>query len=140
MKIKSLIILSLFPFLGISQSIKGNWEGELTIQNFKLPLIFHIDSTQNGLSATMDSPKQGAKGIPTSQISFKENSLKIEINQIKFEYSGKLISTESIQGNLTQRGQSFPMELKRQTGESKTEKNHKNLIHLFPTIQKKLLS
>ena len=122
MKNNLLILLLSFPFLGISQSIKGNWEGELTIQNFKLPLIFHIDSTQNGLTATMDSPKQGAKGIPTSQISFKENTLKIEINQIKFEYSGKLISTESIQGNLTQRGQSFPMELKRQTSELKTEK------------------
>lgn len=132
MKNNLLILLLSFPFLGISQSIKGNWEGELTIQNFKLPLIFHIDSTQNGLTATMDSPKQGAKGIPTSQISIKEKTLKIEISQIKFEYSGKLISSESIQGNLTQRGQSFPMELKRQTGELKTEKKPQEPNSPFP--------
>jgi len=122
MKNNLLIILFLFPFLGISQSIKGNWEGELVIQNFNLPLIFHIDSTQNGLTATMDSPKQGAKGIPTSQISFKENTLKIEISQIKFEYTGKLISSETIQGSLTQRGQTFPIELKKQKGDLKPDK------------------
>jgi pimeloyl-ACP methyl ester carboxylesterase len=122
MKNNLLIILFLFPFLGISQSIKGNWEGELVIQNFNLPLIFHIDSTQNGLTATMDSPKQGAKGIPTSQISFKENTLKIEISQIKFEYTGKMISSEIIQGSLTQSGQTFPIELKKQNGELKPDK------------------
>lgn len=38
----------------------GTWSGKLDVQGTKLSLVFHLD----GDNPTMDSPDQGAKGIP----------------------------------------------------------------------------
>ena len=67
-----------------AQSIKGAWKGELNLSGMTLPLIFHIDSTQQGLVSTMDSPSQGAKGIPTNTTVFSNNELLIQIDKIQF--------------------------------------------------------
>ena len=38
----------------------GTWSGKLDVQGTKLSLVFHLDDD----NPTMDSPDQGAKGIP----------------------------------------------------------------------------
>lgn len=97
-----------------AQSIKGTWKGELTISGMSLPLIFHIDSTQQGYVSTMDSPSQGAKGIPTNTTVFSNNELFIQIDKIKFVYKGKLVSNDAINGEVIQHGNSLPINLQRQ--------------------------
>ena len=61
--------ISLFIILLIStqlsaQTVVGDWYGALNIQGNNLKLVFHITETDNGYSATFDSPAQGASGIP----------------------------------------------------------------------------
>ena len=44
--------------------IDGAWMGSLDMGTVKLRVVFHIVNTEDGLTATMDSPDQGAKGLP----------------------------------------------------------------------------
>lgn len=63
----------------------GDWGGHLQL-NVKLRLAFHIkDSLQ--LSATMDSPDQGAYGIPCDDVITKGDSIYIYMNRIRGKYS-----------------------------------------------------
>ena len=47
-----------------AQEITGPWSGSISMGGIKLRLVFHIQQSEQGLSATLDSPDQGAKGIP----------------------------------------------------------------------------
>jgi hypothetical protein len=46
--------------------IDGAWMGSLDTGAIKLRVVFHICNTGDGLKATMDSPDQGAMGIPVT--------------------------------------------------------------------------
>ena len=113
------------PFLlmyisSFSQSIVGNWEGILNVQTIQLKLIFNINKTDKGLVSTMDSPDQGAKGIPVTTIDFENNVLKLKIDNANIAYEGVLKTKDTIIGNFVQSGQSFPLILIKKT-ESTTE-------------------
>lgn len=109
-----LLILILTNISLFAQDITGQWYGKLNIQGTQLRLVFNITKTNNSLSSTMDSPDQGAKGIPTTTTSFENSDLKITLTSAKIEYEGKLGSDNIIVGTFRQGGQSFPMNLSRE--------------------------
>ena len=86
--------LFLFTFFSsmllYSQSITGQWNGVLKVPGGQLRVVFHIVKTDTGFSSTMDSPDQGAKGIPVTQTSFDGQNLKLEITAAQIEYTGQL--------------------------------------------------
>ena len=106
-----LIFVSLFSLTIFGQNITGQWNGALKVQGTQLRLVFNITKTDDGISATMDSPDQGAKGIPTTTTSFENSILKITIENAKIEYEGALGKDNIIVGTFKQGGQSFPMNL-----------------------------
>ncbi len=94
--------------------IDGTWLGTLDTGGMKLRVVFHIVNTEDGLTATMDSPDQGAKGIPTSSVSRTGSSLRIEAKGINGSFEGKIAPDFStIDGTWTQNGGSMPLVLKR---------------------------
>lgn len=103
-----------------SQSIVGKWEGILNVQTIQLKLIFNINNTDKGLVSTMDSPDQGAKGIPVTAVDFENNILKLKIDNANIAYEGVLKIKDTIIGNFVQSGQSFPLILIKK-GENTTE-------------------
>ncbi|MEN6619799.1 MAG: alpha/beta hydrolase [Rikenellaceae bacterium] len=106
-----LVIFTLFLFSDLfSQSIEGSWYGVLKIQNIELRLIFNIEKRDTSYYATMDSPDQGAKGIPIQSVSFLNTILKISYPQASMEYSGVHMGDRII-GTFRQAGQSIPMNL-----------------------------
>lgn len=110
------ILIALFliaTFSAKSQEIIGQWYGKLAIQGTELRIVFNISTTENGYTSTMDSPDQGAKGIPVKSTNYENGILKIEMPNIKLEYSGELKSG-TISGNLKQNGMSFPMNLSKE--------------------------
>ena len=116
--------LTLFITLSLSaQDIVGKWNGQLNIQGSKINCIFKISKTDSGYKSTMDVIEQGAKDIPASNTSFKNEVLKININLANIEYEGKLGKEGNIIGNFKQNGYSFPMNLSR--NEIKNEKNNR---------------
>jgi len=94
--------------------IDGTWLGTLDTGAAKLRIVFHIVNTEDGLMATMDSPDQGANGLPTTAVTRDGASLKIEAKQIGGIFSGKIASDlSSIDGAWSQGGSSVPLVLKR---------------------------
>jgi hypothetical protein len=120
MKSLSILIISFLSTMSISaQDIAGQWYGQLKVQGIQLRLIFNITQTDKGLSATMDSPDQGAKGIPATA-SFEKPILKIEIPMAKIAYEGTLGDDGIIAGTFKQGGQSFPLNLSKTKIEKET--------------------
>jgi uncharacterized protein len=111
-KIVMLVVLLSISTYG--QEVTGKWFGVLKVQSVQLRLVFNIDKTQNGYTATMDSPDQGAKGIPVTTTSFENSILKLEITPATIQYEGTLQKDNTIVGVFKQRGQSFEMNLSRE--------------------------
>lgn len=109
---KLLIMFVLFySSLSFSQEIEGGWTGTLTVQGMELPLVFHFTKTSTGYTATMDSPKQGAKGIPVDVVQFLNKKLTVEIKSAGLKYIGEWKNDTEIVGTLQQGSFSAPMTL-----------------------------
>ena len=98
-----------------SQDLAGDWEGALNISGVRLRLVFHIAADSSGaLSATMDSPDQGANGIPVSRVAFAQDKLRLEVQTVGGVYEGVFDSEhQEIDGTWQQGGQSWPLLMQR---------------------------
>ena len=85
----------------------GTWSGKLDVQGAKLTLIFHLDEE----NPTVDSPDQGAKGIPVQIERPVAGSIKVNVPSIGATYEGTWIG-QQIVGTLKQGGASLPLTLK----------------------------
>jgi len=108
--------LLLMPLLAIpaqAQSVVGDWEGTLKISGVELRLVLHVAKNQTGaLTATLDSPDQGAHGIPVSTVSLTDSTLRFRIDKIDGSYEGKIDADgKAIRGTWTQRGADLPLDL-----------------------------
>ena len=115
MRIFAILLISLLSSIPLSsQDITGQWHGVLKVQGTQLRLVFNVSKTGTGISSTMDSPDQGAKGIPTTTTSFENSILKITLANAKIDYEGTLGQDNVIVGTFKQGGQSFPMNLSKE--------------------------
>ena len=86
---------------------EGAWNGELNIMGTKLPLVFNF----SGDGCTMDSPSQGAKGIPAEKTIKDDGTIKVSVTMIGATFEGKMENDEII-GTYTQNGFHIPLTLK----------------------------
>ncbi|WP_445384050.1 alpha/beta hydrolase family protein [Robiginitalea sp. IMCC44478] len=115
MKKSILITFLLCTALSWTQEISGEWNGVLKVQGLQLRLVFNIQQTEDGTySATMDSPDQGAKGIPVDETIFVNDSLKLSILRAGIRYEGMLTEQQEISGTFRQAGQALPLDLRRE--------------------------
>lgn len=116
---KKILLIFIASFLSLSiysQDITGQWNGLLKVQGIQLRLIFHVTQTETGYSAVMDSPDQGANGIPVQTTSFENSIVKFELPNLMIEYEG-VLEGNKITGNFKQGGMSFPLDLAREEQE-----------------------
>lgn len=112
MKKTLLIVFVILTGLSIyAQDITGKWNGILNVQGIQLRIVFNIAQTDKGFSSTMDSPDQGAIGIPVTSTSYESSILKLEISTVGIQYEGTLNKENEFIGMFKQAGQSFPMDL-----------------------------
>lgn len=93
----------------------GAWSGKLDVQGTKLSLVFHLDDE----NPSMDSPDQGAKGIPIQIERKAAGKLLIRIPSLGASYEGNWM-IKQIVGTFTQMGTSLPLTLK--PGEDKPKR------------------
>jgi uncharacterized protein len=110
MKSILLFFFILASMAAYSQDITGEWDGTLNIQGKSLRIVFHINKTDVGFSATMDSPDQGAKGIQMSQASFENGVLTVELRIAQMKYIGTL-DKNTLTGTFSQAGQNMPLNM-----------------------------
>ena len=105
-------VLTIFTALALSaaglfaQGISGVWNGELNLGTTKLAIVFHFEDGK----CTMDSPDQGAFGIPADVEFISADSVSVSQKDMDAKYHGRL-SDGKIKGRFSQRGLSLPLDL-----------------------------
>jgi uncharacterized protein len=92
--------------------VSGIWSGKLSLPNtLKLTIVFNLQKdTTDKYGATLDSPDQGAKGIPTESVTIKEDSILIMVPVIKGSFEGKIFSDSmKIDGKWKQGGMNLDL-------------------------------
>ncbi|MGL4632429.1 MAG: alpha/beta hydrolase family protein [Leadbetterella sp.] len=131
-KITLLFLLSTLYSSSFSQEIVGKWYGILKVQTLQLRLVFNITKSGEVYNTTMDSPDQGANGIPIDSTQFRNANLKIILSSAKIEYNGKLQNDSLILGTFKQNGFSFPLTLSRKSVEKLQLKRPQEPKEPFP--------
>ncbi len=132
MKIFSILLLTLLTSTTLSaQDITGQWNGVLKLPAAQLRVIFNVTKTDTGFTSTMDSPDQGAKGIPVTTTIFENPNIKFVIANARIEYIGELKGT-AIVGIFKQGGQEFPLDLSKQAMEVELAKRPQEPTMPFP--------
>jgi hypothetical protein len=116
-----LLVTFLTSFSLTAQDLTGPWHGVLNVQGTQLRVVFNVTKTNTGYSSTMDSPDQGAKGIPVTNTTFDNSKIKFEVANARIEYNGQLKGNEIV-GIFKQGGQEFTMNLSRKAIEKEIVK------------------
>ena len=110
-------LLASIAFAGSQdQQVKpdGDWRGTLDAAGTKLDLVLHISSKDGALGATLDSPDQGATGLPIDSITVTGKSLRFEMKSLGANYEGVFSADGSqIEGQFSQQGLRLPLTFKR---------------------------
>ena len=91
-------------------NIIGDWSGTLEVEGQKLALTFHFSEENGVLTATMDSPAQGAVGIPLDKIVLEDDELSLSLAQAGLSYTGK-INGNTMEGTFKQGPMELPLTL-----------------------------
>ena len=114
-------IIFIFLVLATLQSnaqIEGYWKGQIKLGAQELEMAFDIKAIDNGFSATLDVPAQGAFDIPVDETVFQENRLNMTMSAMGATYSG-MLKESRIEGEFTQHGMTFPLNLEKGSKEAK---------------------
>lgn len=110
----SFMLLFIIPTFSQQQNLAGIWTGKLALPNsMELRVVFNLSKDDSGkYSTTLDSPDQGANGIPTESTTINDDSILIKIPLIQGFFSGKIFYDEmKIAGKWSQGGMSLDLTL-----------------------------
>ena len=91
-------------------ALEGSWSGKLKVGAMSLTLVLHLEQAEGYVKASLDSPDQGAKGIPTSKEYLSDDSVALKIESIGATYRAKL-KDGKLDGTFSQSGMTFPLEM-----------------------------
>ncbi len=96
------------------KDIEGGWSGKISEGGMALRLVLNFSLTEaDTVIATLDSPDQGANGIPLGRVTLKDDTLTVDAPMIKGQYKGSLATDTTMTGTWTQLGKRYPLDLKR---------------------------
>ena len=111
--ILSFLLFGVFGGFAQISNLDGSWEGKLMVNpQTGLRLVINITgSTGDEAIVTMDSPDQGAYGIPMQIEYLSSDSLNVTVPQLMLKYKGKL-ECDSIHGDFSQGPLNLPLTLR----------------------------
>jgi uncharacterized protein len=90
----------------------GTWLGKIKAMGADLRLVLHFEFKDGKYIGKLDSPDQGAKDIPVSDVEVKSDSIIVHVAVANAFYKGKIVSDSVIiHGAWLQSGMSFPLSL-----------------------------
>jgi len=108
-----MIAMAITNFL-YAQDLTGSWYGLLNIPGAKLRISFHIKEAGPDFITTMDSPDQGAKGLPTDKTTIHGKEISIEAGKLGLVYKAMYdAGSNELKGTFTQGPGSMPLNLSR---------------------------
>lgn len=99
--------------------VEGDWTGTLSVQGMVLHIIFHLKIENGNFTATMDSPDQGAYGLPCNEAQWKDGQLTLRLSNLGVRYEGQL-QDEQLVGTFYQGSAELPLTLDRTTAPQKS--------------------
>ena len=112
---KSIIttLLALVALTGMAQvntttALLGSWSGKLKVGAASLTIVLHLEQADGFVKVSLDSPDQGAKGIPGFKEYLSDDSVAIKIESLGVTYRARL-KEGKLDGTFSQRGFSFPL-------------------------------
>jgi fermentation-respiration switch protein FrsA (DUF1100 family) len=114
--------------------ITGDWHGLLDVQGImKLRIVFHVQKTGEGYTATLDSPDQQAFSIPTGATAYSARELSIQMPAMRANFVGTANEEfTEINGVFEQMGAKMPLLLNRQANETPTMRRPQEPKPPFP--------
>ncbi|MGA9363284.1 MAG: alpha/beta fold hydrolase [Bacteroidota bacterium] len=96
------------------QLLSGAWQGTLSVPGGSLRVVFNFKpKAEGGYTATLDSPDQGAFGIPADSVIVQDTLVRVSIQSIGGELNGvRVPAADSISGTWSQGGMQLPLVLK----------------------------
>ncbi len=90
-----IFIIALSAVTGIAQvqpssALVGSWTGKLNVGPVSLTLVLHLEQADGYVKVALDSPDQGAKGIPATKEYLTDDSLAVKVEQIGMTYRARL--------------------------------------------------
>jgi hypothetical protein len=101
----------------------GDWEGVVATGAQELTVVFHVTQAEDGAyAATLDSPDQGAFGIPCDAPIVEDASIEIPVAAVQGGFEGTIAEDGlTIDGTWSQMGGSVPLVLKPAKAEEEAE-------------------
>jgi len=132
MKIKKLlftiIIISIIcvNLLAAQNSLKGEWKGSIKTPGQELEVILNFTLENEGLTGLIDIPIQNVVDLPLQSITLKDKEVSFAIKGIPGNplFEGRLSAdNNSITGDFTQSGSTFPFSLAKITEKEKLKES-----------------
>lgn len=106
-------LLAIVALTGLAQvntttALLGSWSGKLKVGAASLTIVLHLEQADGFVKVSLDSPDQGAKGIPGFKEYLSDDSVAIKIESLDVTYRARL-KEEKLDGTFSQRGFSFPL-------------------------------
>ena len=117
-RIANILVLLFFAIGTTFAQIEGYWKGQIDLGGQQLEMAFDIATTENGYSATLDVPAQGAFDIPVDETLFQDNRLEMTMSAMGASYTG-MLKGDTIDGEFTQYGMKLPLNLAKAEKEAK---------------------
>lgn len=109
------LLVMLSPAIAQQKNISGMWEGKLNA-GVEMRLVLHFARNADGsYTGSLDSPDQGVKGIPCSNVWVSGDSVTAEVASIKGVFKGLLKTDSLIIGNWKQGPGTYPLTVKHVT-------------------------
>ncbi len=102
--------------LAVPKELEGLWAGPLKVAaGIELRLVLNVAKGKDGaLTAKLDSPDQGAKGIPISTLELKDGELSFSVKSLGASFTGKKNDAgDAFEGTFTQGRAKIPLTLKK---------------------------
>jgi pimeloyl-ACP methyl ester carboxylesterase len=97
-----------------NQQLAGSWLGRINSGAISLRIIFNLSiAGKDSLTATLDSPDQGAKNLKIGPVTVSGENIKIMAPLLLGEYNGTIRNDSTIEGQWKQAGQVTDLELKK---------------------------
>jgi hypothetical protein len=91
-------------------ALLGSWSGKLNVGAVSLTFVLNLEQADGYVKVSLDSPDQGAKGIPTFKEYLSDDSLAVKVEQIGMTYRARL-KDGKLNGTFSQNGFSTPLVL-----------------------------
>ena len=89
-------------------ALLGSWSGKLKVGAASLTLVLHLKQADGLVTVSLDSPDQGAKGIPGEKEYLSEDSIAVKMESVGATYRARL-KDGKLDGTFSQRGFSIPL-------------------------------